>query len=83
MAVSILTQADGTTPLSVSKLEMDAGITGDGNKEAVQNHKTCTDCFTLTTPRLGPSTDILRTQVTLSGVGTVAAGVMYLALLSG
>ena len=82
MAVAILTQTDGTTPLSVSKLELDAGI-AEERQEGLQSNQTCTDCFTLATSGLPEGIDFLKTQATLSAVGAVTAGVMYLAALSG
>ena len=81
-AATVLTQTDGTTPLSVSKLELDAGVAEEG-EEGVQSNQTCTNCFTLATSKLREGTDFLKAQATISAAGAVTAGVMFLAVLSG
>lgn len=81
-AVTVLTQIDGTTPLSVNKLELDAGIAEEG-EEGLQSNQTCTNRFTLATSKFREGTDFLKTQATLSAVGSMTAGIMFLAVLSG
>ena len=81
-AVALLTQTDGTTPLSVNKLELDAGVAEEG-EEGVHNNQSCTNCFTLATSKFREGTDFLKTQATLAAVGAATAGMMFLAVMSG
>ena len=76
----VVSKEDGVTPLGVGSMEVDSVV--DGDTTLVE--KTCRDCFELRTKDLSSDTDRLNMEATLVTAGTgVAAGVMWVALLSG
>lgn len=76
----VVSKEDGVTPLGVGSMEVSATASGDTSLV----EKACHDCFELRTKSLAPNTDRLSMEATLLTAGTgVAAGVMWVALLSG
>ena len=72
----VISQADASTPVEVDRLEVNAV----GKNPSI---KTCQDCFEIRTKQLAPNTTELNVQASLISAGTVAAGVMWIALFSG
>ena len=72
--------------MSVESLEIDAGVAGVGRVEGQpgQTSQTkCTDCVELATGKLEEGTDFLSMEVTVGMAGAAAAGILWLAVLSG
>ena len=72
----VVSQADASTPMGVNKIQLNAA--GDEHSTSV-----CQNCFEIRTKRLAPDTTELNMQATMVSAGTIAAGVMWVALFSG
>lgn len=76
----VISNADETTPLGVRSMEVDTAV----GESTTLIEKTCRDCLELRTKNLAPDTNRLNVEATLIATGTgVAAGVIWVALLSG
>ncbi len=79
----IISQADGSMPLEVQSIDLQAGLIGnvDKDKPVVQERK-CRHCFELRTQKMAEGTNFLQTEASLMTAATVAAGVVWL-IISG
>ena len=87
MVSVVISEKDGQAALSVQSLEIDAGIAGAsrgvGGEVGPTSQEKCTNCAEVATGKLEGGTDYLSTEVKLSTAGPVAAGILWLAVLSG
>ena len=83
----VVSDVDKTTPVNVQSLELDAGMAGIGRvggQVGLTSEQKCEDCLELSTGPLPIGTDTLMTEATVVGaMGVGAAGVLWLAALSG
>ncbi len=85
-ACAIVSETDKQTAMNVESLEIDAGVAGVGRvggEVGMTSQTKCTHCVEVATEKLGQGTDFLSTDVKVSMAGPAAAGVLWLAVLSG
>lgn len=85
-AHAIVSETDKQTAMAVQSLEIDAGVAGVGRvggEVGMTSQAKCTNCVGVATGKLEQGTDFLSTDVKVSMAGTAAAGILWLAVLSG
>ena len=79
----IFSGADKKTPLKADSIDTEAGASALGGAKGSTQSKSCLDCLDLTTDKLPPMTDFLKTEVKLVTTGLAAAGILWLTVLAG
>ncbi len=80
---AVISQPDMSTPLSLEKLEIDAGTVGEKSVAAQSppiRMDSCVNCVEVKTTKLDEGTDFLRTEATVAAAGAAVAGVLLLAV---